>query len=245
MKMSNIGLTGFLAFLIVFSGITLAAANGWGDPLATDTLGDGTMKGQDILTVDARLANGFVDFRFILNDSFYSSNLYGVYIDLDKNISTGDVMDLGSDLYIECEIVAFDDVRIYFQPYGGSDSWVYFNMTANNGTATAWSDPSVVPYFHFLTVTNTSQAEVAYGVNWTWLLQELAPIAWDGSSVYLIFFGGAATDYCPNQGLGADDYLEWIIFDAGGIPIFEFLFVVFTIFSISAFYALKKKFSRF
>lgn len=42
--------------------------NGWGDPLTTDSNGDGSTVGEDILTVDAQYANEFIDLRFQLNE---------------------------------------------------------------------------------------------------------------------------------------------------------------------------------
>ena len=120
-------------------------------------------------------------------------------------------------------------------------------MTTNNGTATSWNDPSAPSNLRILTFLNTTQSDIAFGANWTWVLQEIASfgISGNGSSIYAVFRAGWDTDYCPNQDGGSDNYLELIISDAGGIPGFEFLFLVFTIFSVSAFYALKKKSSPF
>ncbi len=236
-------LVGVLTFLMLCSAVTLVVANGWGDPLATDQVGEDVDPGEEISTVDARLLNGFADFRFVLDDSIYPSNLYGIYIDLDKNSSTGDPMDMGSDVYLELEVTSLSNVYLYFGPNGGSSEHVYYNMTANNGTATGWSDPSIVPYFHCLTVINSTQSEVVFGVNWTWLVQVMASvdIAWDSSSVYLIFYAGAATDYCPNEGPGAEDYLEWTLADGGGIPGFNLLYLSIPLLVAGGYYLRGKK----
>ena len=248
MKMSNIMLVGLLTFLILCSAINPVVANSWGDPLATDTTGDGEYIGEDIISVDARYSNGFVDFRFIMNDSTYQWNWYQIFIDLDKNSSTGGAMDIGYDFYIGLEVGSLNpylEIILRFDIYGEKSIVVSYNMTANNGTATEWTDPSAISNFHILTFLNSTQSDIAFGVNWTWVLQELASegITSDGSSIYLVYRAGWDTDYCPNQTPADDDYLEWTVAAAGGIPGFEPLFLVLSILSVGAFYMLKKKYA--
>jgi hypothetical protein len=236
-------LVGLLTFLMLCSTVTLVVANGWGDPLATDLLGEDVDPGEEIHTVDARFSDGFADFRFVLDDSIYQANLYGIYIDLDKNSSTGDPMDMGSDVYLELEVTSLSNVYLYFGPNAPVSEYVYYNMTANNGTATGWSDPNIVPFFHCLTVTNSTQSEIVFGVNFTYVLQIMSAVGieWDGSSVYLIFYAGGATDYCPNQGPGSEDYLEWILVDGGGIPGFNLLYLSIPILVAGGFYLRGRK----
>ncbi len=238
---------GILTFLTIYSAITPVFANDWGAPLATDDTGDGSLKGEDILSVDARYFNGFVDFRFIMNDSLYKYNFYDAYIDLDKNSSTGDnTLDIGCDLTISLWLVSFNPfihAQLSLNPYSHPIINICYNMTANNGTAHIWSDPSALLNFHIYPLINGSQGEVVFGVNWTWAIQLMASygITWDGSSIYLVFHAGTDTDYCPNQTPAPDEYIEWNPSESGGIPGFELSFVILFIFVLGAFYILKKK----
>ncbi len=234
---------GLLIFLTVFCAISPVLANDWGVPFATDTTGDGENIGEDLLSVNVRYTNEFADFRFIMNEPLYIDKYYGLYIDLDKNNSTGGSMVLGYDLQIVCVISTLSEAIIYFTPWGETAIWVAFNTTSIYYNATAGSNPNAVHNFHFLTLINNTQGDIAFGMNWTWILEVMAPlgITWDGSSVNVIFHAGTSTDYLPNQPPSVDNYLEWILSDAGGIPGFELMVLALTILSVGAFYALKKK----
>jgi hypothetical protein len=234
---------GILIFLTVFYAISPVLANDWGAPFANDTTGDGENIGEDILSVDVRYTNEFADFRFIMNEPLYIDTYYGLYIDLDKNNSTGGSMVLGYDLEIVCLISSLSVATIYFTPYGETAIWVEFNITSIYFNPTAGSNPSAVHNFHFLTLINNTQGDIAFGMNWTWILEVMAPlgITWDGFSVNVIFHAGTTTDYLPNQPPSVDNYLEWTVAAAGGIPSFELLFLALTILSVGAFYALKKQ----
>ncbi|HUX99861.1 MAG TPA: hypothetical protein VMV49_09925, partial [Candidatus Deferrimicrobium sp.] len=54
----------------------------------------------------------------------------------------------------------------------------------------------------------------------------------DGVSMYLEFFAGWDTDWCPDRTGGATDYIEWIFEEDTGIPGFSAVLVIFSLLSV-------------
>ncbi len=241
--MRNVSMIGVVAFLFIFSGIIPVAAYKWGSPLATDTVDDaGIDPPEDMRSVDALYADGFVLFRFVLDYYFIDDIYCAVYCDFDKNSLTGFnasgwpfVIDTGADFYLYAEVLHYvtypSDIALLvgltLKDY--TDFHVYYNMTANNGTAFGWSDPAAVPKLPWLTLINSSQAEVVFGVNWMWIteLMATAGVPGDNISMYFEFETGWDSDWCPDRTAGSTDYIEWTLTtEGGGIPGFSLGFVL-------------------
>ncbi|NVM30345.1 MAG: hypothetical protein HWN65_15980 [Candidatus Helarchaeota archaeon] len=224
---------GLLAFLLVFTALPPMDAVSWGDPLATDLIGDGTALGEDILAVDAQYANEFTYFQFQLNEPIMADIEYSVFIGYDRNLTNGFTIsgtDSGPDLYLRCNPQTSGSdtiIGIYLYISGGSSAWVQFNVTANNGSAMTWSNPSIVPYFAIHTFENGSQADLAFGVNWIWVVGQMAGLAGDGCSLYLEFRTTiAGTDWCPDRTGNATDYIEWNFCMEEGVPGWIFFLII-------------------
>jgi hypothetical protein len=171
--------------------------------------------------------------------------VYTVFIDFDKNTTSGDDSDSDSDigyevyfeLYVEFSAPGIE-TGLYLEIWGGGSYDVDFNMTANNGTAVYWDAPGIADYFQCVLFSNSSQAEIIFGVNWTWLTRDLhlAGNVGDNCTMYLEFQGGAATDWCPDRTGGDTDYFEWdLCAKSSGIPGFSLslaLISLLTIFSV-------------
>jgi len=246
--MKRLGKYFLLVFLLVFTVLPAVDANGWGDPLATDPSGDGSVFGEDILAVDAQYANELVYFRFQLGEPVMNNLEYCVFIGCDSNISNDYSIsgsDSGPDLFLRCnpQSTSSDTIlTLYLAIFGGSEYWVKYNMTANNGSAMAWSASSIVPYFAIHNFENGSQAELAFGVNWTWVVSEMAGLTWDGCTLYLEFRTSmAGTDWCPDRTANPTDYIEWTLCPDDGIPGFDFLFLSLAVLAVVAFAFLEKK----
>ncbi len=216
---------GLLSFLLIFLIITPVGAVNWGDPLATDPSGDGYVLGEDMLAVDAQYTNPFVYFRFQLNEPIFDGIVYEVLVDYDKNISTGIIFlssDLGADfhfLYRTFKSGSDINISISFDIPSISLWWVKYN---SDGSAIDWSDIAILPYFEFVTFNNVSQAELAFGVDWSWVGSQMTGHAGNGSSIYLEFKAGSiATDWCPDRTGNITDYFEWNIYPDEGIPGFS------------------------
>jgi hypothetical protein len=229
-----------LAVLLVFTALPSVDANGWGDPLATDSTGDGETFGEDILAVDAQYANEFIYFRFQLNEPLMQLE-YCVFIGYDNNLSngySGGVLDSGPDLYIRANpgILSSDVILdVVLQCFGHSASWVRYNVTANNRTAMAWSDPAIVPHFALHTYENGSQGELAFGVNWTWIVSQMSSLTWNGHRLYLEFRATeGGTDWCPDRTLNPNDYIMWNLIPQGGIPGFTTPLTIFSLLTLLA-----------
>ncbi len=230
-----------LTCLLALSAINPVLADDWGSPLATDTFGDGQALGEDIQSVDARYANEFVYFRYIMNEYLHNENWYEIVIDFDKNLSSGTHLtfsDIGADIIMLCKInkiSPYIETMIYLNVIDGPSYQVYYNMTANNGTSINWApDPSVDPYFDMLPLSNTTQGDIAFGVNWTWvcIIMALQGVLGDNTSMFLEFMAGLSTDYCPDRTGNATDYIEWDIpAGTGGIPGFPIEFALFSLLS--------------
>ncbi len=239
MKKKFLYALGFLAVVLTLSTISPVFATDWGSPLATDVLGDGENPGEDLQSVDAHYFNEFAFFRFKLNENIYEGNIYRVYVDFDKNTSSGDTSttesDIGYEFAISCDILqvpAYIKTSIYLDITGGSTYSVDYNISAGN-IPIAWSpDPNIVPNFNMTYLMNSSQGEVVYGVNWTWITEQMALLGVEGDNytMYLEFESGAASDWCPNRTAGETDYIEWDIRSDsgpnGGIPGFPMAFAL-------------------
>jgi len=116
--------------------------------------------------------------------------------------------------------------------------WVWYNMTANNGSALSWSDPGIVPYLDLAIFANGTQGDVAFGVNWTWLTVQMAleGVTGDNCSMFLEFYAGWDSDWCPDRTGGTTDYLEWDLCGDGddGIPGFSTPLALFCLLSVLA-----------
>ncbi len=233
---------GLVTFLLVFSGLTPVVANNWGGPLATDPGGDTILTCEDILSVDAQYANEFAYFRYMMNGTLLQWMWYYVFGDFDKNTSTGGVYgqsDIGYEFQLRCEILEVTpdiEVQVGVIVYGNPFQWVTYNMTANNGSALIWSDSSLINCFEVATLTNGSQGDLAFGVNWTWLCGQMALAGFlgDGCSMYLEFYAGWDSDWCPDRTGGATDYIEWSFCGGGGIPSFSASMVLFSLLTVLA-----------
>ncbi len=229
MKKQDLYALGLLTFLLALSTICPVIANDWGSPLATDPSGDAGNSRDDIQSVDARYANELVYFRFKMNNYLNWANYYMVKVDFDKNVSSGETSDSDSDIGYEFSIYCgvndytpYIETEIEIDIYGGSSYSVRYNMTAG-GTAFAWNpDPSVEPYFDMTLFMNNSQGDVVFGLNWTWLTEELAGLGVEGDNctMYLEFEVGGFTDWCPDRTGGTTDYIEWDLYEEGdgGFP---------------------------
>ena len=156
---------------------------------------------------------------------------YITLVDFDKNTSTGETLtisnsDIGREFYMYAEIqnTPFYSINFGLDIVYGSFYGVKYNMTAGNCTAYDFDpDPSIAPLFQ-LSYLNTSQAEVVYGVNWTWLTGQLALAGSEGDncSMYFEFVGrwDHSSDWCPDRTGYPTDYLEWNPC-GGGIPGFS------------------------
>jgi hypothetical protein len=225
-----------LTCLLALSAINPVLADDWGSPLATDPSSDGINPGEDIQSVDARYYNEFVYFRYKMNEYLHDENYYEIVIDFDKNLSSGTQLtfsDIGADFIFFCginKISPYIETMIYLSVIDGPTYQVYYNMTANNGTSINWTpDPSVDPYFDMLPLSNTSQGDMAFGVNWTWLCMKMAlqGVLGDNSSMFLEFQAGTMTDWCPDRTGNATDYIAWdITAGTGGIPGFSMDFAL-------------------
>ena len=80
MKKRELYALGLLLFLVTFTALNPVFASTWGDPLVTDTTGDGSFPGEDILWVDARYANEFIYFRFKMNDYLHIGLIFYMVI---------------------------------------------------------------------------------------------------------------------------------------------------------------------
>ncbi len=233
---------GLVTFLLVFSALVPVVVNSWANPLATDPTGDGEDFGDDILSVDAQLANGFVYGRFKMNEPLMLYMWYYVLLDIDKNVSTGGTFgssDIGWDAYLYCEIIDTTPdiiVEVFFSTVGASDIWVRYNMTNNNGSAMTWSDPSAILYLDLAIFANGSQGDVAYGVSLAWLTAQVAleGIVGDGISMYLEFYAGWDSDWCPDRTGGNTDYIEWDFSEDDGIPGFSAPLALFCLLTVLA-----------
>jgi hypothetical protein len=225
---------GLLTFLLAISAINPVLANDWGSPLATDPSGDGIDPGEDIHSVDARYANEFVYFRFKMNEYLQLWNFYQIWIDFDQNATTGythSPSDIGCEFVVWAvieDLVPSIGVDVCIEIVGDTTYYVLYNMTANNGTAIESSpDPSVQPYISLNLFSNSSQGDIIYGFNWTWITQLMALQGFEGDncSMFLEFEAGLVSDWCPDRTGNATDYIAWDInAGTGGIPGFPITF---------------------
>jgi hypothetical protein len=235
MKMKGLFVMGLLTFLIGFTLLNPVIADGWGDPLATDPADDaGIDPEEDINTVDVRVTNDFVQFRFVMNHYLIKYIYYAVKIDLDKNFTTGfhyPDSDIGCDVSIFGEVVDMDNIEteVTVAPYPSGYHSVSWNMTAGNHSVMDWSSPALVPYLQLVTLDNSSQGEIVFGVDWTWL-RDFLNYTGDACSVYLEFECGWDTDHCPDRTANATDYIEWEF--CQGIPSFSTELALFSILSL-------------
>ncbi|MDD1778399.1 MAG: hypothetical protein LUQ65_09560 [Candidatus Helarchaeota archaeon] len=231
-----------LLFLLVFTALPSVDANGWGDPLVTDSTGDGSVAGEDILAVDAQYANDFVYFRFQLNEPLHTLE-YGVFIGYDNNLNNSysvwdPELDSGPDVFTYATPGLWGSdaiIEVHLFMFGHANSWVRYNVTASNRTAMAWSAPDIVPYIALYAFMNDSQVELAFGMNWTWVVSQMSDFIWNGQSLYLEFrstLGG--TDWCPDRTLNSNDYITWDLFPQGGIPSFTTPLAVFSLLTLLA-----------
>ncbi len=224
-------LIGFLVLLLTISTAIPANATNWGDPLLTDPLGDELEYGEDIQSVDARYVDNFVYFRFKMNAFIMDSMLYYVGVDFDKNTTSGDTTswpdsDIGIDFWIACEISVSTDIFVGLTRIipGELGLTLIFNMTANNGTLISCFAGDCLSYFQMVLLSNSSQGEVVFGVNWTWIIDGMAVrgVEGDNCSMYLEYVAGWDTDWCPDRTNETTDYIEWnLCTDTRGIPGFS------------------------
>jgi hypothetical protein len=228
MKVRELCAVGTLAFLLAFTLVMPVGANGWGSPLATDPSDDeGIDPEEDVSSVDVRGSNDFVYFRFVMNYYLIEEIYYAAYVDADKNNETGydwSSLDSGPDFYIYAEVTdTFPTIMVdvVVLVSGGDVYWVSYNMTANNHTVMDSHYPEDVDNLELVTLQNSTNGEVIFGLNWTWITQILTIelVAMNETSVYLEFEAGWDSDWVPDRTANLDDWIEWeISFGDGGIP---------------------------
>ncbi len=239
MKIRDLSIVSVIAFLFVVSGVVPVVAYNWGSPLFQDTASEGDIDPpEDILSVDALYADGFVFFRFVMNYYLIEKIDYVVHIDFDKNVLTGEnstPSDIGSDFYLLAgcfyNAISPTDLALLIQlfVYGDGLFYVYYNLTANNGTAAEWSSPADIPNLPLDMLLNSTQAEISFGVNWTWITELMTTVGvpGDNTSMYLEFEAGWDSDWCPDRTVGLSDFIEWSISTGGGgVPGFSLGFVL-------------------